>query len=117
MIRAGSIASATFAVMKCSLAVQIFAALLITATLARAADDIVFADFEGADYGAWKAQGEAFGDAPARGLLPGQMQVDGFAGKGLVNSFRKGDDSTGRLTSPEFKIERAGISFLIGGGG
>ena len=96
---------------------RIIAALFLTATVSRAADDIIFADFEGADYGAWKTQGEAFGDAPARGTLPGQMKVDGFVGKGLVNSFHKGDDTTGRLTSPEFKIERAGISFLIGGGG
>ncbi len=96
---------------------RILAALFFTATFSHAADDITFADFEGPDYGAWKTQGEAFGDAPARGTLPGQMQLDGFAGKGLVNSFHKGDDSTGRLTSPEFKIERAGISFLIGGGG
>jgi hypothetical protein len=44
------------------------------------------------------------------------MQVDGFKGKGLVNSFFKGDNTTGTLTSPEFKIERRFISFLIGGG-
>jgi fructan beta-fructosidase len=36
--------------------------------------------------------------------------------KGLVNSFFKGDDSTGTLTSPEFRIERRFINFLIGGG-
>jgi sucrose-6-phosphate hydrolase SacC (GH32 family) len=45
------------------------------------------------------------------------MQVDGFKGHGLVNSFYKGDKTTGTLTSPEFKIERRFISFLIGGGG
>ena len=110
--RAGAFTLARFPAMK-----KFLAALFLTATLSRAADDIIFADFEGADYGAWKTQGEAFGDAPARGTLPGQMHVDGFAGKGLANSYHKGDDTTGRLTSPEFKIERAGISFLIGGGG
>src|SRR4051794_23272201 len=80
-------------------------ALLATLTC-RAADDVVFADFEGTDYGAWKTEGEAFGAGPARGALPGQMAVEGFVGKGLVNSFNKGDDSLGTLTSPEFKIER-----------
>jgi sucrose-6-phosphate hydrolase SacC (GH32 family) len=82
----------------------------------RAADDLVITDFEGVDYGAWKATGTAFGPGPAQGTLPGQMAVAGFAGKGLVNSFFQGDGSTGTLTSPEFKIERPYISFLIGGG-
>ncbi len=95
----------------------LLAAVLLPALLAAAADDIVFADFEGADYGVWTAKGEAFGGGPAHGALPGQMHVEGFAGKGLVNSFNKGDDSKGVLTSPEFKIERKAISFLIGGGG
>ena len=44
------------------------------------------------------------------------MHVDGFQGKGLVNSFHGGDGTTGTLTSPEFKIERKFITFLIGGG-
>ncbi len=88
---------------------------LATSSL-HAAEDLVVADFEGADYGSWKATGEAFGPGPARGTLPGQMQVDGFKGKGLVNSFYKGDNTTGTLTSPEFKIERRYIGFLIGGG-
>ena len=81
-----------------------------------AAEDLLLADFEGPNYGDWKVTGEAFGPGPARGTLPGQMHVDGFKGKGLVNSFFKGDGTTGTLTSPEFKIERKFISFLIGGG-
>ena len=90
--------------------------LLVAATAARAAADVLIADFEGTDYGPWKAEGEAFGPGPARGTLPGQMEVSGFEGKGLVNSFTKGDGTTGTLTSPEFKIERRFINFLIGGG-
>jgi fructan beta-fructosidase len=92
-------------------------AFLLPALLHAAPNDIVLADFEAANYGTWKAEGDAFGDSPARGTLPGQMHVDGFAGKGLVNSFRNGDRGTGTLTSPEFKIERRYLSFLIGGGG
>jgi fructan beta-fructosidase len=79
--------------------------------------DIVVADFEGSDYGAWKTTGEAFGPGPASGSLPSQQEVRGFLGQGLVNSFHGGDGSTGTLTSPEFKIERKFITFLIGGGG
>ena len=36
-------------------------ALMCLAPAARAADDIVLADFEGKDYGDWKTTGEAFG--------------------------------------------------------
>ena len=81
-----------------------------------AADDIVVADFEGADYGTWSAAGDAFGQGPARGTLTNQMPVEGFQGQGLVNSFVGGDASTGTLTSKEFRIERKFIAFLIGGG-
>ncbi|MDB5295796.1 MAG: sacC [Phycisphaerales bacterium] len=86
---------------------------------ARAVDrpDVVLADFEGTTYASWVAAGTAFGDGPARGALPGQMPVNGFAGKGLVNSYHGGDRSTGTLTSPPFTIDRKYVSFLIGGGG
>jgi len=96
------------------------AGVLLAPTQVPAADppraDLVIADFDGESYGAWTVEGSAFGTAPARGALPGQMAVDGFLGEGLVNSFLGGDDSTGTLTSPPFKIERPFISFLIGGG-
>ena len=64
--------------------------------------DITIADFNGADYGEWKVDGQAFGSAPARGTLPNQMDVTGFEGAGLVNSYYGGDDTVGQLTSPEF---------------
>ena len=79
-------------------------------------DDVLIADFEGETYGDWVIAGEAFGPGPARGTLAGQMHVDGFFGTALVNSFFHGDGSVGTLTSPEFRIERRFISFLIGGG-
>ncbi len=77
---------------------------------------VVLADFEGSDYGSWKPEGEAFGPGPAKGTLPDQNPVGGFVGKGLVNTFFKGDGTTGRLTSPDFAIERDFINFKIGGG-
>lgn len=79
--------------------------------------DLLVADFEGGTYGSgWTTTGTAFGKGPARGTLPNQMPVSGFLGKGLVNSCLGGDGSTGTLTSPDFKIERKFINFLIGGG-
>ncbi len=79
--------------------------------------DLVFADFEGTNFGDWKVTGEAFGTAPTKGTLPNQMAVDGFMGGGFASSFHHGDDSQGELSSPPFKVERKYIQFLIGGGG
>ncbi len=90
--------------------------LVLCPAWALAAPDIVIADFEGKDYGDWKVEGEAFGPGPAQGTLPGQMPVSGYLGHGLVNSFFKGDGTTGTLTSPPIKIERRYLNFLIGGG-
>lgn len=79
--------------------------------------DLLIHDFEGSDYGKWTVSGTAFGSGPARGTLPDQMNVDGFREDGFANSFNGGDDSTGRLISPPFQIERNYIQFRIGGGG
>jgi len=77
----------------------------------------LFADFEGDDYGAWKIEGDALGKSPARGTLEAQQKVTGFSGKGLVNTYLGGSDELeGKLISPEFKIERPWITFLVGGG-
>jgi fructan beta-fructosidase len=93
--------------------------VLLFASPVIAADrqDILIADFEGETYGeGWKTTGTAFGKGPAKGTLPNQMPVTGYLGKGLVNSYLGGDDSTGTLTSPSFKIERKYLNFLVGGG-
>ncbi len=94
-------------------------AILLSAVYAYGAEhpDINFADFEGDTYAPWVTEGEAFGKGPAAGTLPRQMPVSGFHGKQLASSFHGGDGTTGTLTSPEFKIERKYIAFLIGGGG
>ena len=90
--------------------------VLVGVLAAHGADGTLIADFEGSDYGDWEVTGEAFGPGPARGTLEGQMQVTGFRGKGLVNTFFKGDGSQGTLTSPGFVVGKPFISFLIGGG-
>jgi len=95
-------------------AVLLATAFLCTLPL-RAADDVVIADFEGTNYGSWTSAGGAFGTGPATGALPGQSPVTGFQGKGFASSFHGGEKASGTLTSPEFKIERNYISFLLGG--
>ena len=57
------------------------------------AEDLTVADFEGADFGEWKVSGEAFGNGPAQGSIEGQMQVDGFQGKGFLNGYHGHDDA------------------------
>lgn len=99
-----------------SASTALLACVLWPATLV-AQDDILIADFEGNDYGEWKARGEAFGPGPAHGTLTGQMHVSGHRGNGLVNSFFGGDRTTGTLTSPPFAVQRRYLVFLIGGGG
>ena len=92
-------------------------AAVLSLAIARAAEpDLVIADFEGQDFGAWKSEGEAFGPGPAKGAFPGQKPVSGFNGHGFASSDFKGDKGTGRLQSPEFVIERSHLRFLIGGG-
>jgi uncharacterized protein (DUF608 family) len=78
--------------------------------------NLVLFDFEGEDYRGWKAEGEAFGEKPARGTLPRQNPVSGYWGAQLVNTFIDGDGPQGTLTSPRFRISRDYINFLIGGG-
>ncbi len=77
----------------------------------------VFEDFERGNYDGWTVSGDGFGKAPPSGTLPGQQNVSGFAGRGLVNTFLPGDQPQGALTSKPFTIERRFIGFLIGGGG
>lgn len=75
----------------------------------------ILSDFENG-YGDWKVSGDCFGSGPANGGLAGQQAVSGFKGNALVNTFLKGDATTGIMTSPEFQIDERWLSFLIGGG-
>ena len=76
----------------------------------------IFADFEGPDYANWETKGTAFGPGPAQGKIGNQNPVQGYTGKGLINSFYKGDGSTGNLISPSFTIEKPYINFQLAGG-
>ncbi len=77
--------------------------------------DVVVFDFE-TSYDAWSVEGTAFGSEPVTKPIDGQMPVRGVIGQGAANSFVHGDPATGILTSPEFKVERDHLAFLIGGG-
>ena len=82
-----------------------------------ASEDISIADFEGGDFVAWIATGTAFGNGPVSETPDGlEGQIKKFKGKGFVSSFVGGKDAKGTLTSPEFKIERGYINFLVSGG-
>jgi len=71
--------------MKTCLTTSVLCAATLAAARSLAADDILIADFEGPDYGAWKTTGEAFGTGPARGTLPKNES------KGRLVSRRRGD--------------------------
>lgn len=75
--------------------------------------DIEINNFESVRYGGWEAKGEAFGTGP---VLASRLKLSGYRGSRIVNSFGSGDVATGTLTSPEFSIEKAYITFLICGG-
>ena len=100
-----------------SLLASLFISTFLIQGTALATPDITIADFESSDYGNWIVVGGAFGQGPAHGTLPDQMEVSGFRGKGLASSYHGGDEPKGSLTSPEFKIERRHLRFQIGGGG
>jgi len=87
-----------------------------SSSLAAESSDVIVTDFETESFGDWKASGEAFGKGPATGPVTGQMAVDGFLGQRFLNGYHGGDDTTGTLVSPPFKIERKHLNFLIGGG-
>ncbi len=88
----------------------------VLAAEARAAGDIVIADFEGKDYGAWTVIGTAFGAGPMQPGAEQRKRFGGYGGHGLAASWNGGDSAVGTLTSPSFTIRRKFINFLIGGG-
>jgi fructan beta-fructosidase len=95
---------------------KILAAMLFLILSCADEDVFIIGDFEDGTFGQWRVEGDAFGEVPASGSLPGQDKVKGYKGKGLANSFVKGNEATGTLTSPEFGIKYEYLNFLIGGG-
>jgi fructan beta-fructosidase len=77
------------------------------------ADDVIVADFETPTLDQWETEGDAFRGQPA---AADKLQVTGFRGRRLINSFGSGDAAVGAMTSPSFEIGRRYVAFLIGGG-
>lgn len=78
--------------------------------------DIIIGDFDTSGYGEWIAQGAAFGTGPATGGRLNALEISGAHGNGAASSEMAGDRPVGKLTSPDFRIERRYIAFVIGGG-
>lgn len=72
----------------------------------------ILADFEGADFGEWKPEGDSFKNGPVKNF----DRFSGMVGNGLATSWGSGDKDQGTLTSPAFKVDGSHLSFLIGGG-
>jgi sucrose-6-phosphate hydrolase SacC (GH32 family) len=93
-----------------------FAALHVVLLEVRAAEDVAISRFEDRSYGDWKATGTAFQKGPASGELITQLEIENAVSGRVASSEIEGDRPTGTLTSPALQLERAYISFLIGGG-
>jgi len=103
--------------MKCttSLFVVLFCVAFTSRAFAEEGRDVLINNFEGSDWGDWRTEGEAFGPRPAQGAWEEKVVISGYDGKGLANSFYRGDAATGKLISPEFTIARKYIVFRVGG--
>ena len=78
--------------------------------------DIVFEDFEHG-YENWKVEGTAFGQGAGHGhVAESAARVAAFWARAWSTRYLGGDDTTGRLISQPFTIERHFIRFLVGGG-
>jgi sucrose-6-phosphate hydrolase SacC (GH32 family) len=80
------------------------------------ADDLAIEHFGSTDYGGWKIAGTAFGAGPTSNAQLVKLGIGNARENRVISSEMEGDEPTGTLTSPEFKIARKYISFLISGG-
>jgi fructan beta-fructosidase len=80
------------------------------------AEDLAIGHFGKTNYGDWKSTGAAFNSGPASDGLLDKLGIENARDNWVASSAIEGDGPTGTLTSPEFKIARKYISFLISGG-
>ncbi len=80
------------------------------------AEDLAIGHFNSTNYGDWTMTGTAFKLGPAADGLLAKLEIENARDNRVASSEMEGDGPTGTLTSPEFKIARKYISFLIGGG-
>ena len=86
---------------------------LLPASVVAERADVVVHDFEQERYLNWEIVGTAFGAGPTQAT---RLNVRGFRGYQLVNSFNGGDQAVGQIMSPPFTVSRNYVAFLIGGG-
>jgi sucrose-6-phosphate hydrolase SacC (GH32 family) len=67
-------------------------------------------------YQGWQATGAAFRLGPASGDWLPKLEIENAGTNPVISSEMEGDQPTGTLTSPAFRIQRNYISFRIGGG-
>lgn len=67
-------------------------------------------------FGGWRAEGDAFSKGPATDGWLEKLEIENPGNAPVASSEMDGDLPTGRLVSPEFRIERPFIAFRIGGG-
>ena len=93
--------------------------------VAKGRPDVPVADWEDGTYGAWVAEGTAFGSKPCLvSEMPGYMGPLNAQGKFVVNTHNnrqgedvvKADTHLGKLTSPVLTASRDYLSFKVGGG-
>ncbi len=80
------------------------------------AEDIAIGHFGNTDYGDWTVAGIAFNSGPAANSQFTKLGIENARDNQVASSGIDGDGPTGTLTSPECKIVRKYISFLISGG-
>jgi fructan beta-fructosidase len=80
------------------------------------AEDLAIGRFGGTNYGDWQITGTAFNAGPASDALLARLGIENYRDDQVASSEIEGDAPEGTLTSPEFKIARHYISFLISGG-
>ena len=83
----------------------------------------LLAGFNDGTYDGWSVtndpnsdQAGPFGTKPVAGTVPGQQEVTGYQGAGLVNSFLGSDQPTGTMLSDPFTVDHDYLNFLVGGG-
>jgi fructan beta-fructosidase len=80
------------------------------------AGDLPIGHFGSTNFGDWTATGAAFNLGPTGDDFFFQLGIQNARDHQVASSALAGDGPTGTLTSPEFKIKRNYISFLISGG-
>jgi len=80
------------------------------------AKDLLIGNFGSGNYQDWQVTGTAFNAGPASGELLAKLGIENSRDNRVISSEREGDGPMGTLTSPEFKIKRKYIAFLISGG-